>query len=175
MAEEDREKKDTSAKHAQSAEDSEQKTSAQKASGNDTPKPDSSRDNESASGSGPEKAGVPDTGDKDTRAETGGGASPRADSEGSESPPRDVHVEANFSMFISSLSMQALILLGEMDNPLTHTRETNLEQSKYIIDTIAMLKEKTKGNLNADEANLIDNVLYELKMKYTAKSGKISS
>ena len=79
----------------------------------------------------------------------------------------------NFSMFISSLSMQTLIFLGEIDNPITHKKEPNLDQAKYIIDTLAMLKEKTRGNIAADEANLIDNVLYELRMKYTAKAGKL--
>ena len=82
-------------------------------------------------------------------------------------------MEPNFGIFVSSLSMQTLIFLGEIDNPITHKKEENLNQAKYIIDTLAMLKEKTKGNLAADEANLIDNVLYELRMKYTAKAGKL--
>ena len=82
-------------------------------------------------------------------------------------------MEPNFSIFASSLSMQTLILLGEIDNPITHKKEENLSQAKYIIDTLVMLKEKTKGNLTANEANLIDNVLYELRMKYTAKAGKL--
>ncbi len=81
--------------------------------------------------------------------------------------------EPNFSMFTSSLSMQTLIFLGEMDSPITHTKEENLDQAKSIIDTLIMLKEKTKGNLAASEVNLLDNVLYELRMKYTAKTGKI--
>jgi hypothetical protein len=82
-------------------------------------------------------------------------------------------IEPNFSVFVSSLSMQTLIFLGEIDNPITHKKEENLDQAKYIIDTLAILKEKTKGNLTAGEANLIDSVLYELRMKYTAKTGKL--
>ena len=81
--------------------------------------------------------------------------------------------EPSFSMFISSLSMQTLIFLGEIDSPITNKKEENIEQAKYMIDTITMIKEKTKGNLDAGEANLIDNVLYELRMKYTAKAGKL--
>ena len=81
--------------------------------------------------------------------------------------------EPNFSIFVSSLSMQALIFLGEIDNPMTHKKDENIDQAKYIIDTLAMFKEKTKGNLAANEADLIDNVLYELRMKYTAKAGKL--
>lgn len=82
-------------------------------------------------------------------------------------------IEPSFSIFVSSLSMQALIFLGEIDNPITHKKEENLNQARYIIDTLTMLKEKTKGNLTANEANLLDNVLYELRTKYTAKAGKL--
>ena len=82
-------------------------------------------------------------------------------------------IEPSFSIFVSSLSMQTLIFLGDIDNPLTHKKEENLDQAKYIIDTLSILKEKTKGNLAANEANLIDSVLYELRMKYTAKTGKL--
>lgn len=82
-------------------------------------------------------------------------------------------IEPNFSLFVSGLSMQVLIFLGDIDNPITHKKEENLDQAKYIIDTLAILKEKTKGNLTANEANLLDNVLYELRMKCTAKTGKL--
>ena len=82
-------------------------------------------------------------------------------------------MEPDFSLFISSLSMQALILLGEIDSPFTHKKEANMDQAKYVIDTIAMLKDKTSGNLKEDELSFIDNILYELRMKYTAKSGKL--
>ena len=85
----------------------------------------------------------------------------------------DNRMEPNFSLFLSSLSMQTLIFLGDMDSPITHKKEENLDQAKFIIDTLAMLKEKTKGNLTEHENNMLDNVLYELRMKYTAKTGKI--
>ena len=82
-------------------------------------------------------------------------------------------MEPEFNLFISSLSMQALILLGEIDSPFTHKKEENLEQAKYVIDTIVMLKDKTSGNLTDEEISFMDNMLYELRMKYTAKSGKL--
>jgi hypothetical protein len=82
-------------------------------------------------------------------------------------------IEPNFSLFVSSLSMQTLIFLGEIDNPITHKKEENLDQARFIIDTLAMLKEKTKGNLTTNEMSLLDNVLYDLRMKYTAKAGKL--
>jgi len=79
----------------------------------------------------------------------------------------------DFNLFISSLSMQALILLGEIDSPFTHKKEENLDQAKYVIDTISMLKEKTSSNLTDEEVIFVDNILYELRMKYTAKTGKL--
>lgn len=94
--------------------------------------------------------------------------------ENNDSQKEDMNLmEPNFSIFVSSLSMQTLIFLGEIDSPITHKKEENLDQARYIIETLAMIKEKTKGNLTGHEANLLDNVLYELKMKYTAKAGKL--
>ena len=62
--------------------------------------------------------------------------------------------------------MQALVSMGELLNPASNQKECNLEQARYIIDTIAMLNEKTKGNLNEDESKVVDNILYELRIKY---------
>lgn len=81
------------------------------------------------------------------------------------------HVEASFTGFLSSLMAEALIFMGEIENPITKKKEVNLEHSKYIVDLISLLKDKTKGNLTAEEANSLDNVLYDLRMRYLAKSG----
>ena len=73
----------------------------------------------------------------------------------------------DFSIFITGLSMQALISLGEIPNPLDNNKkDKNLNQAKYMIDTLDMIKEKTKGNLNQTEERLLDGVLYELRIKY---------
>ena len=48
----------------------------------------------------------------------------------------------------------------------TDTKEENLPQAKFLIDTLAMLKEKTKANLTQQESELLENVLYELRMQY---------
>ena len=78
--------------------------------------------------------------------------------------------EPTFSIFISSLAMQALIALGEIENPITNKKETEKEQAKYLIDTISMIQEKTKNNLTEEEAKVVDQVLYELRMKYVSIS-----
>ena len=78
--------------------------------------------------------------------------------------------EPDFNFFITTLALQASIFLGQMPNPVTDKKEEDLNQAKFIIDTLAILKEKTKGNLNADETSLLENVLYELRMQYIAKT-----
>ena len=78
-------------------------------------------------------------------------------------------MEMDFSLFISGLGMQALMGLGEITNPLTKKKEVNLDQAKQTIDILSMLKGKTEGNLTDEESKILDNLLYELRMKYIDK------
>lgn len=78
-------------------------------------------------------------------------------------------MEMDFSLFISSLGMQALMGLGEITDPLTKKKEVNLDQAKQTIDILSMLKGKTEGNLTDEESKILDNLLYELRMKYIDK------
>ncbi len=78
--------------------------------------------------------------------------------------------EASFSLFTSSLVTQALISLGEVENPFSKKNEQNLDQAKFTIDTLEIIREKTKGNLTEDEAKLLDTALYDLRMGYIEKS-----
>ena len=72
----------------------------------------------------------------------------------------------NFSTFIISLSTQALMHLGEMINPVTGKVEKDVAVAKQTIDIIGMLGEKSKGNLDETEEQLVQEVLYNLRMKY---------
>ncbi|MFH1868710.1 MAG: DUF1844 domain-containing protein [Candidatus Omnitrophota bacterium] len=73
----------------------------------------------------------------------------------------------DFSIFVTGLSMQTLVSMGEIPNPLNdNKKEKNLDQARYMIDTLDMIKEKTKGNLKPDEEKLLEGILYELRMKY---------
>jgi len=77
--------------------------------------------------------------------------------------------DVNFSFFATTLGMQTSIALGDVPNPMTNKTETSLDQAKYLIDTLDMLKEKTKNNLTNEENQLLDNMLYELHMRYVTK------
>jgi hypothetical protein len=78
--------------------------------------------------------------------------------------------EPDFKFFISTLSLQASIALGFIPNPSTNKAEEDLAQAKFLIDTLDMLQAKTKGNLVQDEAELLENVLYELRMAFISKT-----
>jgi len=78
----------------------------------------------------------------------------------------------DFSVFITGLSMQTLVSLGEIPNPMTNKKEVNLMQAKYMVDTIEMVKDKTKGNLTDPEAKLVEDILYQLRMKYVELNKK---
>jgi uncharacterized protein DUF1844 len=87
----------------------------------------------------------------------GGGAT-----EGRQEPAAEI----NFSTFVISLSTQVLMHLGEIANPLSGKVETDVPVAKQMIDILAMLKDKTRGNLNANEDRLMDDILFDLRMKY---------
>ena len=78
--------------------------------------------------------------------------------------------QADFNFFVTSLALQATIAMGLMDNPSTNKKEENLPQAKFLVDTLEVLKVKTKGNLTEEENNLMENVLYELRMQYVSKT-----
>jgi len=77
----------------------------------------------------------------------------------------------DFSFYITSLAMQASICLGITAHPVTQKTEKNLAHAKLILDTLAMLKEKTAGNLTTEEDSLLDKFLFELNALY-AKNPK---
>jgi hypothetical protein len=71
---------------------------------------------------------------------------------------------ADFITHVASLATQAMIFMGAIANPMTGQAEIDFDQARYIIDTLAMLRDKTKGNLEKEEAETLDNVLGELKL-----------
>lgn len=77
-------------------------------------------------------------------------------------------------LLVSSLGMQAMISMGLMPNPMTGKPEVELDQAKHLIDTIAMLEEKTEGNRTPQETAILNNLLHELRMGYLAVRQKPS-
>jgi hypothetical protein len=80
--------------------------------------------------------------------------------------------EISFNSYLASLSTQALIALGQMENPVTQQKDIDLVQGKYIIDLLVLLKEKTKGNLTKQEAETFQSLLSNLQLLYVRVSRK---
>jgi hypothetical protein len=78
----------------------------------------------------------------------------------------------DFATFILSLTTSALYHFGELPHPDSGQTEANLPLAKQSIDIIAMLRDKTRGNLTDEEARLIDSLLYDLRIKYVQATKK---
>ncbi len=79
--------------------------------------------------------------------------------------------EISFINLIFSLSTSVLIQLGEIQDPITQQLAKNLPLAKQTIDLIGMLEEKTRGNLTSDEGKILENILYDLRMRYVKATG----
>ena len=77
----------------------------------------------------------------------------------------------DFSTFVISLNSSALMQLGVLADPTTGEKSKNLSLAKQTIDVLGLLEEKTKGNLNADEANMLKSILYDLRILYVKEKG----
>lgn len=71
-----------------------------------------------------------------------------------------------FVTFLVGLSTQVLVHLGEIPDPGTGQIQRDLEAAQNIIDLIGIIRDKTRGNLDKDEQPMIDNILFDLRMRY---------
>ncbi len=94
-------------------------------------------------------------------------AEPKAERQAEEAPVPEI----NFVTFLLSLSTSALIQLGEIVDPASKQPAKNLPIAKQTIDLIGMLQEKTKGNLTSEEQKLMENILFDLRMRYVKAAG----
>ena len=78
--------------------------------------------------------------------------------------------EISFASFVLSLSTQALVHLGEIADPIDGGTHVSLDAARHIIDILAVLREKTVGNLDPAESALLESALYDLRMKYVDRA-----
>jgi hypothetical protein len=110
--------------------------------------------------------------DEPDKKEESAGVKQEPSKEEAKSLPDDFdYPPVNFSNFVISLSTSALFHFGDFPEYEGGGAEKNLPAAKQTIDILDMLGEKTKGNLDADEQNLLQGVLYELKMRYVKEKG----
>lgn len=85
-----------------------------------------------------------------------------------DSPEKDTSPlpEINFASFIFSLSTTAMYHFGDFPDPATKEPHRNLPAAKQTIDILSILKTKTEGNLDEQEKQMLDGILYELRMRF---------
>lgn len=86
--------------------------------------------------------------------------------------PLDEPEGVDFTMLINAMAQPALLYLGEIPHPETGQPAPDLEGARIQIDMLDLLRVKCRGNLTPQEQNLLESVLYQLRMRYVAKSGK---
>jgi Domain of unknown function (DUF1844) len=80
--------------------------------------------------------------------------------------------DLSFTTFVVSLASSAAIHFGDLPDPNTGERaELNLEGAAQMIDILALLEEKTRGNLTLEERQVLEQVLYELRLRFVEASG----
>jgi len=78
----------------------------------------------------------------------------------------DAASEMTFEAFVLSLGTATLVALGEVENPMTKKKEKDLRAAKQHIDILEILSQKTQGNLNPQEQNLLAEILYATRLKF---------
>ncbi|HSS17930.1 MAG TPA: DUF1844 domain-containing protein [Candidatus Dormibacteraeota bacterium] len=76
-----------------------------------------------------------------------------------------------FIEFVVMHAQNAALFLGQIPNPRTGEAEVNLDLAKMFIDQLAMIQEKTRGNLTSEEAKVLSNALSNLQMAFVEVSG----
>lgn len=93
------------------------------------------------------------------------GPPPSENADAPAGPPGDLQ-PVDFHTFILSLGSSALLHLGELDRPDGSQSGPDLRMAKHTIDIIAMLQDKTKGNLTPPEERLMESLLFDLRLRY---------
>ena len=80
--------------------------------------------------------------------------------------------DLSFTAFVVSLASSAAIHFGDLPDPSTGERaELNLEGAAQMIDILSLLEEKTRGNLTIEERQVLEQILYELRLRFVEASG----
>jgi hypothetical protein len=78
--------------------------------------------------------------------------------------------EIDFATFVLSLSHSAYVHLGDAPDPSNGKQEVDLPMARQTIELLALLQEKTKNNLSGEEERVLEQGLYDLRMRYVEVS-----
>jgi hypothetical protein len=80
--------------------------------------------------------------------------------------------ELTFTSFVLSLAGTAALHFGDLPDPATgQTAPPNLEAASHMIEILALLDQKTRGNLTAEERQVLEQILYELRLRFVEATG----
>ena len=102
--------------------------------------------------------------------ETGPQAKPAAKPTGT---PQEQAQQKIFMSFISGLAQQALMQLGEMENPYTGQAELDLQGARYTVELLNTVLVKTKGNLSPEEEETLSGIIHDLKLRYVEVANEV--
>jgi hypothetical protein len=94
------------------------------------------------------------------------------DSDGDIKGAKNALPKVDFSGFILSLYSSGLVQLGKVEDPITGKKNKDLLLARHSIDMMAMLEEKTRGNLSDEESNLLRSILSDMRMAFVAASSE---
>ena len=81
--------------------------------------------------------------------------------------------DLSFSAFVLSLASTAAIHFGDLPDPISgQPAPLNLDGAAQMIEILALLEQKTRGNLTAEERQMLEQVLYELRLRFVQASGQ---
>jgi hypothetical protein len=85
-------------------------------------------------------------------------------------PSPDKLPPPSMALLIATFASQASVAFGHIPNPIDGKTEVRLDLAKHAIDMLGVIEEKTKGNLTAEEAAMLENVLHQLRFEYIGAS-----
>jgi hypothetical protein len=100
-------------------------------------------------------------------------SSPHTDTPAPETSSHGGAPPMDFSSFVLSLATTGMVHLGEIVDPAIGQKRENLDGAKQLIEILSLLKEKTQGNLAAEEAQLLEGLLHELRLSFLGKTKTI--
>ena len=78
----------------------------------------------------------------------------------------------SFSLLVATFASQATVAFGHVPNPIDGKTELRLDLAKHAIDMLVIVEQKTKGNLSAEEAAMLESVLHQLRLAYVDATAK---
>ena len=88
-----------------------------------------------------------------------------------ESTPKELP-PPSFPLLVATFASQASVAFGHVPSPIDGKTEVRLDLAKHAIDMLAVIEEKTMGNLSQQEASMLENILHQLRMAYVEASKK---